>query len=135
MHKMNFRSFDDLTTECNDQSKEIDHICNTNQHNCVLNSYCSPLTNPEHHGIEPLAPHHQCTCNNGFAYFPEDSEIEIPDDHKIPGENDADITPPDDPLIYPKVILLLRTGSIIFLEMRTSSNLPRENGFHSSTFR
>ena len=119
MHEMNFRSFnsDDLTTQCNDQSKEIDHICNTNKHNCVLNSHCDPLK-AEFHGIEPLAPYHQCTCDNGFAYFPEDSpEIEIPDDDKIPDENDADMTPPDHPLIYPKVILLLRTGSIVFLEM------------------
>ena len=94
-----FRSIDHLTA-CNDSTKEIKHICDTEKSTCPLNASCEHI---------PEEPYHRCTCKNGFAFFPRDSEIasiENDDDDgiKIPDDDEATITAIDDTHIHPEVI-------------------------------
>ena len=89
-----FRSIDHLTA-CNDNTKDIKHICDTEKSTCPDNSLCENI---------PEAPFHKCTCKNGFAFFPRDSEIASVENDNIPDDDEATITAVDDTHIHPEVI-------------------------------
>lgn len=91
---MNFRSIDHLTA-CNDNTKDIKHICDTEKSTCPDNALCENI---------PEAPFHKCTCKNGFAFFPRDSEIASVENDNIPDDDEATITAVDDTHIHPEVI-------------------------------
>jgi len=103
-YHIEFRSIDHLTA-CNDSTKEIKHVCDTDKSTCPLNASCEHI---------PEEPYHRCTCKNGFAFFPRDSEIasiENDDDDgiQIPDDDEATITAVDDTHIHPETCDEART--------------------------
>lgn len=89
-----FRSIDHLTA-CNDNTKDIVRTCDTEKNTCPEHADCDNTD---------VAPYHVCTCQNGYAYFPKDSEIASIEDPDIPDDDKATITPHDDAPIHPEVI-------------------------------
>lgn len=86
------RSIDHLT-ECNDDTKNIKHICDTDENTCPENALCAETTE---------APFHKCSCQNGFAFFPNDSETHNIVNDLIPGEDQASLTAVDETHIHPE---------------------------------
>ena len=107
---MNFRSIDDQTKCIDIENKDIEHLCDAEPKPCPLNADCNPSDEE---------PYYECSCMNGFAFFPVDSEAAIEDSDNIPTEDEANFTPVTDTDISPLVILLFCVKCVnkVVLEM------------------